>query len=90
MFFSCPALRLLPFVHLHASLTPPRTASGQTAALRCFHIPNVAAMRWRGGLGSFLLRDCSLTLCCLSSCSFCLSLHSVLLFLLVLLNRAGD
>ena len=28
-------------------LTPPRTASGQTAALRCLHRPNVAALRWR-------------------------------------------
>ena len=32
-------------------LTPPRTASGQNAALRYFHRPNVAAMRWRGLLG---------------------------------------
>ena len=35
-----------------------------------------AAMRWRGGLGSSLLRDCSLTFCNLSLCSRCLSFHS--------------
>lgn len=39
-------------------------------------------MRWRGQLGSFLLRDCSLTLCNLSSCSCRVGLHSALLFLL--------
>jgi hypothetical protein len=32
------------------ALTPKRTASGHTAALRLFHIRNRAAMRWRAGL----------------------------------------
>jgi hypothetical protein len=40
---------------LGSSLTPPCTASGHNVAFRLFHIPTVAAMRWRGGLGRRLL-----------------------------------
>jgi hypothetical protein len=32
------------------SVNHTRTASDHNAALRFFHIPNVAAMQWRGGL----------------------------------------
>ena len=39
-------------------------------------------MRWRGGLGSFLWRDCSLTFCNLSSCFCHFGLHSASVFLL--------
>jgi len=38
--------------------TLSRTASGQNAALRYLHLPNVAAMRWREQLGTQFLKYC--------------------------------
>jgi hypothetical protein len=64
------------------ALTPPRTASCPHAAFQVEQNRNVAAMRWRGGLGSLLLRECPLTSCCPSSCSCRVGLHSAPLFLL--------
>jgi hypothetical protein len=52
---SAPAPRITRATSAPERLTPQRTASGQTAALRVFHIPNVAAMRWRGLLARIAL-----------------------------------
>ncbi len=41
---------------LDDGLTLPRTASGQNAPFQVQQNPNVAAMRWRGGLGGFTPR----------------------------------
>jgi len=71
---------------LGASLTPPRTASGPTVPIRFKQSRTRAAMRWRGGLGSSLPRDCSLTSCNCSPCSRRVGFHFVPLFLLCYLS----
>ena len=65
--FFCDPPRVPRACLLGSSLTPPRTARGPTVAFRLLQSRQRAAMRWRGGLGSSLLRDYSLTLC---HCSF--------------------
>jgi len=65
--FFCGPPRVPRACLLGSSLTPPRTASGHNAPFQILQNPNVAAMRWRGGLGSSSLRNCSLTPCNLST-----------------------
>ena len=50
MFFSCPALRLFPFVPLHASLTPAVTGRRPTVSLRFMQIRKRAAVTCTGWL----------------------------------------
>jgi len=67
-------------------LTLPRTASGPTETFQFKQSRPRAAMRWRGGLGSFLLQDCSLTFCTLSFSFYCVGFYFAPLFLLCSLS----